>query len=219
MIAQYPALSPEEFDRACATILQRWNACEELGTSSTWANVRQLGKALIIRKEWNLQIRIGSQETQVRESDPGRDDDDVSIDADDIDTGNQVSRTKSEGPRIVVDYSIVLSPTYCVPVLWFTFMQLPPSGPRGFDAVYEYLIPPTSKRAVQQVGNIGAVSCGSHPVTDLPAFYVHPCNTQHAMKALANTTLSPGEYLTMWLGVIGPAVDLHIPVEMMRAKD
>ena len=59
----------------------------------------------------------------------------------------------------------------------------------------------------------------NHPVTDLPSFTIHPCNTPDAMREL----LGPGavselQYLLVWFGLIGASVGLHLPKELAAEK-
>lgn len=57
-----------------------------------------------------------------------------------------------------MEFSIVMSPTYQVPVLWFILTGLPRDGPQGIDAVYWYLVPTASHVGVKGVGVMGGVS-------------------------------------------------------------
>lgn len=58
----------------------------------------------------------------------------------------------------MVEFSVTLSPTYQVPVLWFILRQLPSDGPTGIDAVYHYLVPDTQQAGLRQVGVMGGIS-------------------------------------------------------------
>ena len=52
-----------------------------------------------------------------------------------------------------------------------------------------------------------------HPVTQRPSFFIHPCNTAEAMLNLSrDTDILAENYLQAWLGLVGPAVGLHLPV-------
>lgn len=59
---------------------------------------------------------------------------------------------------ITVDFSIIMSPTYQVPVLWFVFTSLPRAGPQGINAVYQYLVPIAFEAQVEDVGVMGGIS-------------------------------------------------------------
>lgn len=66
--------------------------------------------------------------------------------------------SESNHATVIVEFSIILSPTYCVPVLWFIFRQLPSNGAGGIDAVYHYLVPQTQQAGLRQVGVMGGIS-------------------------------------------------------------
>jgi ubiquitin-like-conjugating enzyme ATG10 len=51
-----------------------------------------------------------------------------------------------------------------------------------------------------------------HPITNSPAFFIHPCQTAAVLDAsIANQDLSPLKYLTLWIGAMGNCVGLNIP--------
>ncbi|KAJ5736683.1 uncharacterized protein N7483_001808, partial [Penicillium malachiteum] len=121
-------------------------------------------------------------------------------------------------PRLQVDYDIVLSPTYQVPVLYFALRWLHQNGPIGLDAVYQYLVPEQYQSQVKSVGVMGGISLGYHPDSGTPAFFVHPCNTADAMAQVADAqSITPGTYLLIWLGLVGHCVNLHIPRELVAS--
>ena len=60
--------------------------------------------------------------------------------------------------RVVLDFSITLSPTYQVPVLWFTVTGLPRGGPQGIEAIYHHVVPSTFKVQVKETGVMGGIS-------------------------------------------------------------
>lgn len=59
-----------------------------------------------------------------------------------------------------VEYHILLSQTYRVPALYFFLRNLPVLGPKGIDAVYEYLVPHQFRSELRTVGVVGAISIG-----------------------------------------------------------
>ncbi|KAJ5611536.1 Autophagy-related protein 3 [Penicillium herquei] len=121
-------------------------------------------------------------------------------------------------PQLQVDYDIVLSPTYQVPVLYFALRWLHQNGPIGLDAVYQYLVPEQYQTQVKSVGVMGGISLGYHPDSGTPAFFVHPCNTADAMAQVGDAqSITPGTYLLIWLGLVGHCVNLHIPRELVAS--
>jgi len=118
-------------------------------------------------------------------------------------------------------------------VLWFSLCQPGRGEAQSLEAVYQYLVPQPSQDGLRQLGVIGGISiavCDSfhipsnliakqlqlHPTTDHPAFFVHPCNTPDALRSLTSGDhLTPEQYLSIWLGLIGPSVGLHIPSKLL----
>lgn len=50
-----------------------------------------------------------------------------------------------------------------------------------------------------------------HPVTGVPAFFVHPCMLGDAISSFQ---CSRENYLIIWLGLVGGCVGLWVPKEM-----
>src|SRR2546423_605652 len=68
-------------------------------------------------------------------------------------------RYNGSGPEsVTVDFSIIVSPTYRVPVLWFTLHQVSLNGLSGLDAVYQYLVPSLQKDGARNIGILGGIS-------------------------------------------------------------
>lgn len=133
-------------------------------------------------------------------------------DEDDGEALTHLSAAKVSGMRIC--YDIVHSPSYQVPVLYLSFpsRSLPPP-----DEVYERLVPAAQRQQVKAIGIMGALSMAEHPVTGLPAYFVHPCHTQEAMATVTGgKTVAPDRYLLLWLGIIGSSVSLSMPVEIFQ---
>lgn len=56
----------------------------------------------------------------------------------------------------------------------------------------------------------------NHPISDLPAFFIHPCNTAEALEAICqDRSCSAEAYILIWLGLVGPPVDLYIPSQLL----
>lgn len=53
-------------------------------------------------------------------------------------------------------------------------------------------------------------------MTGVPAYFIHPCNTAEALKDIIDGKIvSLLEYLYIWFGVVGSAVGLHLPKEVV----
>lgn len=58
----------------------------------------------------------------------------------------------------------------------------------------------------------------NHPVTGIPCFWVHPCNTAEAMRSITNgieKQVTSLEYLMVWIGLVAAAVGLSLPKELV----
>ncbi|KUJ22368.1 uncharacterized protein LY89DRAFT_606857 [Mollisia scopiformis] len=116
-----------------------------------------------------------------------------------------------------VMYEIHLHPTYRLPTLWFTLHDLPAGEPTfDLDAIYRYLVPPQYKDNLRALGVTGGISAAPHPVTDVPAFFIHPCQTKEAMEKFDCTMQ---DYLMVWIGLVGSCVGLWVPPEMAISVD
>ncbi|KAK0355243.1 hypothetical protein LTR91_021882 [Friedmanniomyces endolithicus] len=115
-------------------------------------------------------------------------------------------------PELIVLYDIVYSPSYRVPVVYLTRMSGESAG------IHDLLTPALYKPQLQSTGPLGALSLKDHPVTGLPAYFVHPCRTAEGMATVGGTsTRAPVEYFSLWLGLVGPGVGLAIPVALAEA--
>jgi len=59
---------------------------------------------------------------------------------------------------MTVDFSVVLSPTYLVPVLWFSMVDPTIGTTLEIDLVYARLVPQASQPALRNIGVIGGIS-------------------------------------------------------------
>ncbi|KJZ78386.1 hypothetical protein HIM_02424 [Hirsutella minnesotensis 3608] len=117
-----------------------------------------------------------------------------------------------DGDQGRVVYEIHLHPTYRVPCLWFTLSNLPADEPAfNIDTVFRRLVPDEYKSGLRGLGGIGGISADHHPITGLPAFFVHPCLVGDALSRFDCTREN---YLMIWLGLVGGCVGLWVPKEM-----
>ena len=131
------------------------------------------------------------------------------------------SSAAGRGLDCMVRYDVVYSTSYQVPVLYLTFADASTSKHiplPSADEVYDMLVPQGFKASMRDVGVMGALSIAEHPITGMPAYFVHPCRTQEALTPLlAGASQTAGtepavEYLLLWFGVIGASVGLSVPV-------
>jgi len=119
----------------------------------------------------------------------------------------------------IIEYDILLSPTYQVPVLYLNIKDPLHRFPLTIDTIYQYIVPPQFKNQVSGVGVMGGITGTDHPVFCTPVFFVHPCRTVEAMKVFSgNADSSPLQYLKIWMGVIGGSVGLFYPTALSMVE-
>lgn len=134
----------------------------------------------------------------------------------------------TQGPAI--NYEIHLSPIYRVPVLYVSLLNMPNDEMSIIDQVYTFVVPETCKAPLLEAGVMGGLSYTvslrygdgrfladigeDHPLTSMPALFVHPCRTAAAIAELSTSlVIDLASYLPFWLGIIGVSFGLHIPHE------
>ncbi|CAI7673494.1 unnamed protein product [Penicillium viridicatum] len=196
----FPFLAQSEFEGACQDLADRCTSAQNI----CWPAIRLLtkpdGTSLRITKYVDvpnpLEVPALEHLEDSQDEDP-----------------EALVRAKSQ-PSLQIDYDILLSPTYQVPVLYFG-LRWHNHGPLGLDEVYQYVVPERYRQELKSVGVMGGISMGYHPDSGAPAFFVHPCNTADAMANIADAqSVTPGSYLLIWLGLVGHCVNLHVPREL-----
>ncbi|KAJ5123420.1 hypothetical protein N7448_009517 [Penicillium atrosanguineum] len=198
-LSAFPFLTAGDFDWACRDLADR--AC-----GGGWPSAR-----LVTQNGIHLTI---TQCVDVPEATEGSE-----LEVQELEDQDPEALVRTDlSPRLQIDYDIVLSPTYQVPVLYFTLRWHHYQGPLGLDAVYQYVVPEQYRKELKTVGGHGGGSALYHPQSGAPAFFVHPCNTADAMAQIADArSVNPGTYLIIWLGLVGHCVNLHVPRELVAS--
>jgi hypothetical protein len=97
--------------------------------------------------------------------------------------------------------SIVYSDTWQVPILFFTAQHMDGS--------------PCSRHALLKavgchdgIDSYDFISYDEHPVTRVPSFFLHPCQTSARIKLMGSTTDC---FLVSWLSMVLPAIGFRMP--------
>ncbi|CCU78863.1 unnamed protein product [Blumeria hordei] len=227
---QWPFVTKEEFDLACAFLDQRYVRAElggaRRGFKLRCRRVATTGTSFIeilrpLKPCQNIDELSFSFDKFTIGSYKNLDDHyaDTLIDTmvEDMDeealrTLNLPPRYKEHSSQPYVIYEIHLHPTYNMPTLWFTLHDLN-AEESGLDleVVYRYLVQPQYQLQLRSTGIIGALSAAPNPVTGVPAFFIHPCQTKEAMDDF-NCPLD--DYLSVWIGIVGGCIGLWLPPEI-----
>ncbi|KAJ6137661.1 Atg10p [Penicillium samsonianum] len=201
LCSTFPFLVQSEFEGACQDLADRCTSAQNIGWSAIRLLTKPDGTGLRITK--CVDVPSPLEPPALEDLEESQEDEDPEA----------LVRAKLQ-PSLQIDYDILLSPTYQVPVLYFS-LRWHNHGPLGLDEVYQYVVPERYRQELKNVGVMGGISMGYHPDSGAPAFFVHPCNTADAMANIADAqSVTPGSYLLIWLGLVGHCVNLHVPHEL-----
>ncbi|KAF7597417.1 hypothetical protein BBP40_003664 [Aspergillus hancockii] len=216
-LSAFPFLTPEEFECACCAFLDRVHMVDNIDKEG-WSSTRLVQQATgpILKISQSIRntrahpydntlsgsVDIEEPQVEIYEDDP-----------------EALIRVTDPDTSLQIEYSIILSATYQVPVLYFTLRQGNHPRPLGINEVYQYLVPDQYRSELHNVGVMGGISFGYHPQSGTPAFFVHPCNTADAMSQIAGQQhVTPEAYLIIWLGTVGNRLSLHLPHEIFATE-
>ncbi|OJD12828.1 hypothetical protein AJ78_06630 [Emergomyces pasteurianus Ep9510] len=236
----FPHLTRDEFTTACRALVARVDTFlqreSDLNTSLAWTGVRMETKddevVLIIHKQFDDEKSTSPQHLKhmggtLKNSEVEADNDDTPeiLELDDDNDPEELIRQPCFSTKLQVEYNIMLSPTYHVPVLYFFLHNInnassnvSAKSPEGLlDVVYNRLVPSQYRSELKGVGIMGGLSIGHHPLSDLPVYFVHPCNTPDALREVAGSgeVITTEMYLILWLSLVGNCVGLHVPSALL----
>ncbi len=230
---QLMSISSKGFEKGCENLCETWAALSNEGDVRVLSSVRKLyardnAVQADIYQHGTKYLRITrifgetTHGALTSEHDDHEYEDSKAPAEDDDDEALHRSVTSSQSISGVFD--IVHSPSYQVPVLYVQIRDL--SGSRAGktlcpDEVYELLVPTMHKAELQAVGVMGALSMTDHPITGMPAYFVHPCRTAEAMSSLIGpeAEADAAKYLLLWFGLIGSSVGLTVPVNVAQVMN
>lgn len=112
---------------------------------------------------------------------------------------------------ISIEYHIVYSVSFCVPILYFNIWD---SNGKLFSLTEVWkLFAETYPEILKDKWN--SITQGLHPHNGKPYFYCHPCNTENVMKFMKKHDTEEYEdvkyYISNWLNIYGGAFGLSVP--------
>lgn len=151
-IASFPLISVLEFESACRKISERYQAGGHL--QSDWEHVR-LAQGYEESTVY-LSITRTIQGAGGKLESPVEDDGELEAFKEIDEEALQLRVPANHG--LMVEYDIVLSPTYQVPVLYFRIRDAGCALPPSIDTLYRYVIPEQFKSQVESFGIIGGIT-------------------------------------------------------------
>ncbi|KAG9516393.1 hypothetical protein KCU93_g9141, partial [Aureobasidium melanogenum] len=195
-VSAFPFLTADEFIEACTHVQPLLSDSALLADDSACLRVtRRLAAALVVNAD--------GQEHADSHFETPEDHDEEAI----------IKRSQS-CPFVTVHYDILLSPSYRVPVVYMTA-----SPPLPVSHFFDLVVPHHFRDAMRETGVIGALSMTDHPLTGMPAYFVHPCRTADTMCATKSGDIHVQDYMLLWLGIVGASVGLNVSSADLRRAD
>ena len=145
-LASFPHLNDLDFKNACNTLVAKFR---QYGRGQDhWATVEMLCRNEITFLRITKPLLV-----HTKASNTSDDVDEVELDEED----DEVAASALPCPA-VVHYDIMLSPSYRVPVLYFTVVDSQHRYPPTPETLHSFVIPPTFKTQTEHVGVIGGIT-------------------------------------------------------------
>ncbi|KAF1838356.1 hypothetical protein BDW02DRAFT_517158, partial [Decorospora gaudefroyi] len=200
MLSAFPQLTESEFADACSGLLHMFR--RRGSVQQDWVSVEPH------RQNATAYLRITTHLATRADSPPDGSDDQVAEEEEDED---EEALCDMVAPSAAVHYDILLSPVYCVPVLYVSIHDNLHRYAPTMTTLYKHLVPPQFKAQTADVGVMGGITITDHPATNRPVYFIHPCQTAGVMEASVDGNITAQEYLMIWIGSLGKSVGLDVP--------
>jgi ubiquitin-like-conjugating enzyme ATG10 len=145
-VEPFPHLTDTEFDEACSALLKRFELHGR--RQSSWIAVERLSQ------NETTYLRINKPLASSKESSSAADD---GAEIELMEEDDEVAET-SNSSRAVIHYDVVLSPSYRIPVLYFSISDTLHRYPPTMETLYSMVIPPAFRAQAEHVGVIGGIT-------------------------------------------------------------
>ncbi|KAG9931141.1 hypothetical protein KCV05_g4493, partial [Aureobasidium melanogenum] len=195
-VSAFPFLTADEFIKACAHVQPLLSDSALLADDSACLRVtRRLAAALVVNAD-------GQEHVDSHLETPEDHDEEAII------------KHSQNASFVTVRYDILLSPSYRVPVVYMIA-----SPPLPVSQFFDLVVPHHFRDAMRETGVMGALSMTDHPLTGMPAYFVHPCRTADTMCATKSGDIHVQDYMLLWLGIVGASVGLNVSSADLRRAD
>ncbi|CAE7202001.1 hypothetical protein CFE70_008358 [Pyrenophora teres f. teres 0-1] len=159
-LSLFPHLTDADFDQACYALS---HAFEQQGDSSgEWQSVHVIDSAAttLVRITKSLSTTQDlSANVEMTKQDYDGDDDEEDYETEEILQDDPEALDSTSAPcSPTVDYDMLLSPTYRVPVLYISINDVLHRYPPTLDTLYRHLVPEALRSQTQSVGVIGGIT-------------------------------------------------------------
>ncbi|KAF2876490.1 hypothetical protein BDV95DRAFT_560838 [Massariosphaeria phaeospora] len=207
-LPSFPHVSKSEFGGACGNLAARYAG--QGGLQTDWTSVD------VVQHDGDSYLKI-EKDLHLEDHDTTGGRLDVEVDEDELREDDQEALIPPPFLKATIEFDIMLSPIYQVPVLYFSIRDPRCRHPPTMATLYHNIIHPQLKAQAENVGVIGGISITDHPATNSPVFFIHPCQTAAVLEASVGAKdITPIEYLMLFIGAIGSYVGLIVPLRIVQ---
>ncbi|CAG8515748.1 2143_t:CDS:2 [Racocetra persica] len=210
----YPFLTRKEFDIAAKLFIEQSKRSNDEPWS--WVEHEKVkGFGYICRK--SLVKRVTPVNFVIPADEFTQLDDEI-LEEEDL---NSLPTVPASDEYFTVDYHIIYSTSYKVPVLYFNAYNSDGTLLTN-DEIYSNLVHPLKQNDIKNAGFNGAISQQDHPTLLLPFYYLHPCETATLMASIVSDSkvdnnkpqVLPLEgYIRSWLSLVGSVVGVKVVID------
>ncbi|EOA80715.1 uncharacterized protein SETTUDRAFT_60514, partial [Exserohilum turcica Et28A] len=201
----FPHLTDAEFEQGCDDLVRRFH--QRRSMQKEWLSVEKMHR--------NGSVVLTITKHLTRDTDAATTGKDA-VEEDDVAEDDEGALHEPRGPVAIIQYDVIRSPIYQVPVLYFGIHDPEHRYPPTMTTLYEHLVSPHFRPQAQNAGVIGGITIANHPVTDRPQFFIHPCQTAQVMEASVPSQTTAEQYLIAWIGAVGKSVGLNLPLALAK---
>ncbi|KAF2740515.1 hypothetical protein EJ04DRAFT_572334 [Polyplosphaeria fusca] len=205
-VSSFPHISPPELELACQELARRLRACKS--TQAPDISMHTVSKYDSLY--WSISCPLHSVQGGAVETDHPLDDNEV--------YENDEEFLEVQSPPVpVLEYDIIHSSTWQVPVLYISIKDASFRFPPTMDNLYRHVIPEAYKSQTEagSIGPFGGITITDHPHTNAPVFFIHPCMTASVLESsLESKDITPIDYLVLWIGATGIFAGLTLPLDI-----
>ncbi|CAG8503140.1 13276_t:CDS:2, partial [Acaulospora colombiana] len=176
---QYPFLTRQEFEFAAKLFIAQSRKASETEVWNWVEHEKFKGFGYLCRRSMVQKlagIRSLGEGISVDEENDVFEDDDPSV----------LSTLSSSEEYLTVDYHVIYSTSYKVPVLYFN-VYYDDGTPLKIDEIYSNLVQPSRFEDIKPAGFYGGISQQDHPTLLIPFYFLHPCETATLMRTIVGT--------------------------------
>ncbi|RHZ56887.1 hypothetical protein Glove_396g107 [Diversispora epigaea] len=172
---KYPFLTRREFEISAKSFIEQSRKAGDIETWNWVEHEKLKGFGYLCKKSI---IKKVTDKNSAKTMDEVEDDEIL-----EYEDPNALATLNNPEDYLTVDYHIIYSTSYKVPVLYFNSYHNDGTS-LLIDEIYSNLMQSSRINNIKTVGFNGGISQQDHPTLSIPFYYLHPCETATLMKSI-----------------------------------